>query len=60
MFSFVYACILLSGGSSASSSALEPRNAYLGGEKTEGGRGGGGIARWWNFGIDTLHGERKN
>ena len=44
MLSFVHACILLSGGSSASSSALKPRNAYGGGEKTEGGRGVGGAS----------------
>ena len=42
MLSFMYACILLYGGSSASSSALKPRNAYGGGKKTEGGRGGQG------------------
>ena len=44
MLSFMYACILLSGGSSASNSVLKPRNAYGGGEKTEGGRGGGGAS----------------
>ena len=44
MLSFMYACILLSGGSSASSSALTPRNAYGGGEKTEDGRGGWGAS----------------